>query len=319
MPRARHRGFTLVEILVAVTLSMLMVGVAWNLFSQTQRVARRAQARLQLHAAAKSVFETLRRELLAMQHHCAFWLQTRSSPADQAGVELVFMTAAMDEGGYQMKDSWANVSVADLVWTRWRWDASTRRLLAARNLTQRTWPIDQSVDGVAAKPGLPSETLRNDIPKALFWPQPRRFTAGDALTGLDDNRLQLSTAGGAAVGTGRNLGDWSDLQQRLAPVCLGVQSFNIEVVLAGRDASGALRTRHADGTFDDSFCAHGIRMDGVASSNVTPALPAIAGFADEMAERPALLRISFTLRDAPADVTIPFSFSVALPGPATLP
>lgn len=316
MRTPRLRAFTLIEILVAVSLSMLMVSVAWNLFSQTQRVAKRAQARLQLHASAKSVFESLRRELLAMQQHCAFWLESKSSPQ---GVELVFMTAAMDEAGYQMKGSWSNVAVADLVWSRWRWDGASRRLLSARNLTKRSWPMDQAVDGVAANPLLGSETLRSDIPSALFWPQPRRFTAGDAMSGLDGNRWSLATGTGTAVGAGRNLGDWSDLGQRLAPVCMGVEALNIEVVLAAKDGSGAPRTRHADGTFDDSFCAHGIRMDGVASGNVTAAPAAIAGFTDEIGERPTLLRLSFTLRDAATDVSIPFSFSIALPGPAFLP
>ncbi|MBN8524174.1 MAG: prepilin-type N-terminal cleavage/methylation domain-containing protein [Planctomycetes bacterium] len=316
-----RRGFTLIEILVAVTLSMLMVTVAWNLFSQTQRVARRAQARLQLHAAAKSVYESLRRELIAMQQHCGLWLESKTSPQ---GVELVFMTAAMDEAGYQMKGTWGNVAVTDLVWSRWRWDGATRRLLCARNVTSRSWPFNTSIDGVPANPSATTETLRNDIQSVRFWPQPRRFTPGDALSGLDDNRWQLTTAGGAAVGAGRNLGDWSDLQQRLSPACLGVESFKIELVLAGRDAgSGNTRTRSADGTFDDMFCAHGIRMDGVSSANVTDApatvAAAIAGFPAEIGERPAVLRLAFTLYDQAADVRIPFSFSIALPGPSYTP
>lgn len=313
---SRRRAFTLVEVLVAVALSMAMVAIAWSMFSQTRQAALRTQARLQMHAAAKSVFESLRRELVAMQQHCALWLVTTSSPP---GVDLVFMTAAMDEAGFQMKGEWANVPVADLVWSRWRWDGASQRLLAARNLTRRNWAIDQAVDGVAANPANPGETLNSNIASARFWPQPRRFTVGDALDGLDDNRWRLTAAGGAAVGAGANLGDWSDLQQRLAPVALGVESCAIELVLAGRNSSGAVRTQRADGTFDETFCAHGIRMDGVASRNVTDAPAAIAGFADEIGERPAVLRIAFTLHDRATGLRVPFSFSVALPGPAHLP
>ncbi len=317
--RRPRPGFTMVEVLVAVSLSMLMVSVAWTLFSQTQRVAKRTQARLQLHASAKTIYESLRRDLLAMQQSCALWLESKASPTS---IDLVFMTAPMDEAGYQMKGQWSNVAVADLVWTRWRWDGVRHRLESARNMTSRTWPIDQASDGIPSNPAAPAEVLDSGISSARFWPQPRRFTAGDAVSGtagLDGNRWQLATAGGAAVGSGRNLGDWSDLEQRLGPVCTGVQSCTIELVQAGKTAAGAVRTVHADGSADLSFCSHGIRMDGVASRNVSDAPAAITGFADEIGERPAVLRISFVLVDAPTGISLPFSFSIALPGPALLP
>jgi Tfp pilus assembly protein PilE len=319
MVRRSRPGFTMVEVLVAVSLSMLMVSVAWTLFSQTQRVAKRTQARLQLHASAKTIYESLRRDLLAMQQSCAFWLVSQATPTS---IDLVFMTAAMDEAGYQMKGGWSNVAVGDLAWVRWHWNGTRHRLESARNMTSRTWPIDQAADGIPANPAAPAEVLANDIPSARFWPQPRRYTAGDVLqgaAGLDGNRWQLSTAGGAAVGAGRNLGDWTDLQQRLGPVCSGVQSCTIELVQAGKTAGGAVRTVHADGSADLNFCAHGIRMDGVASRFVTDAPAAITGFPDEIGERPAVLRISFVLVDAPTGISLPFSFSIALPGPALLP
>jgi hypothetical protein len=297
------------------------VAVAWNLFSQTQRVAKRTQARLQLHATAKTVYESLRRDLMTMQQHCATWLTSTAAPGR---IDLVFMAAAMDEAGYQMKGGWSNVPVADLVWVGWRWDAATKSLSSARSPSTRQWHLDPTIDGIPANPANLAETLNigpwfPSIPRIDFWPQPRRFTTGDALSGLDDNRWRLSTASGNAVGAARNLGDWSDLQRRFGPVCNGMESCTIELVQAGRDAGGNLRTIHADGQSPLDFCAHGIRMDGVASTQVSNAPAAIVGFADEIDERPLLLRISFVLLDAPTAVSIPFSFSIALPGPGMQP
>lgn len=309
-PACGH-AFTMVEVLVAVSLSMLMVAAAWSLFSQTQRIARRTQARLQLHASAKNIYESLRRDLLSLQQHGALWLREDSTIP---GFDLVFLGSAMDEAGYQMKGAWDNVAVADLVWVQWRWNSAKQRLESARNLTARTWSIDPAIDGTAVNPDPLSggETLgmgSGKFERAVYWPQPRRYTTGDLIAGLDGNQWRLQTSTGGLVGEGRNRGDWGDLKSRLGPVCAHVEACTIELVKA---AGGVFSV---DGSANRQFCAHGVRMDGVASRNVTAPAAATVGFADEIDERPALLRISFVLRDAATGVSMPFSFSVALPGP----
>lgn len=307
-PHAR-RALTLVELLVSVTLAMFLMSVAWTMFSQVQRLVKRTQARLHLHASAKTIYESLRRDLTAMQQSCSFWLLSSNAMGGTPGsIDVVFMTAVADEEGFRLaahnQFDMPPVTTTDLVWCRWSWSGSSRTLLAARNDTVRSFYRKQFGDPAPNRSGIAYDLLgryRNPTP---YNPQPRRFTPSDDVLGLDDNRWSFTERAGF------NRGDWTDLDQRLAPVHNAVTDCTIEVVLAGDGTGGAPALRRADGRSTLAFCARGVRLDGLSEKVLTDGVST----RDEVAERPSLLRIAFTLEDRATRVSEDFSFTIALPG-----
>ncbi len=312
--RRDRSAFSLIEVLVAVTLSALLFAAAWRMFSQTRNIARNTQARLALHASAKGIYESLRNDLSTLEQHCALWLI--SAPGEKNTIDFVFMTSARDELGYQVNGGYSQPMATDLVWCRWVWRNGDKRLLSSRTPLARSWQVDPSIDGIPA----PASPNFSTFPNVSFLSEPRRFTPNNDLAHLDDNRWNFTTAGGAPVGTGANTGDLTELERRLAPVCANVESCVIELVKPGVD-----QKQTADGINSSTFCARGIRMDGVASRNtVNPVNPASGSPApnlvsfvdDEIDQRPLLLRIKVVLRDPATDLRLTFAFSFALPGPA---
>jgi hypothetical protein len=65
----------------------------------------------------------------------------------------------------------------------------------------------------------------------------------------------------------------------------------------------------ADGSTPIAFCARGVRLDGITEKAL--GLPAPR---DEIADRPSILRIAFTLVDSATGISQDFTFSFALPG-----
>lgn len=317
----RHaRAFTLVELMASIALSLLLVAGAWTMFSQVQRLAKRTQARLQLHATAKSIYETLRRDLGGLQHSCAIWLRSPGPGADglPGQIDLVFMTAVTDEQGFLLAgnavagDNFVE-NTTDLVWSRWSWTggvpagvvgpSAAGRLLHACNATVRDYRRRQVDTAVPTKAGVTYGILGFYKYGTPYNPQPRRSTPGDDPQRLDDNRWAFSERAGL------NLGDWSELEERLAPVQGRVTDCRIELVLHGDDAAGSIRTVACDGSAASSFCAHGVRLDGLTSAAMG------LSARDEIADRPSILRLSFTLQDPATGVSQAFGFSFALPGP----
>jgi prepilin-type N-terminal cleavage/methylation domain-containing protein len=314
-----RRAFTLIELMVSIALSMLLVGGAWTMFSQVQRLAKRTQARLQLHATAKSIYESLRRDLTAMQQDCALWLRSPGpSGGATGGIDLVFMTAVADDQGFRLAGNAVSgdnfiETTTDLVWCRWSWtgvapSGSTEpwlygRLLYARNAGSRDYRRRQFDTVTPSTGGVTYPILGYYKYGTPYNPQPRRMTAGDDVMGLDDNRWSFNERAGL------NIGDWSDLTERLAPVQGVVTACAIELVQNGSDAGGAPLRVTADGGSPLAFCARGVRLDGL-----TEAATGIST-RDEIAQRPSILRIAFTLQDPVTAVSQDFSFSIALPGP----
>lgn len=315
MPSA-VRAFTLVELLVSIALATFLTGTAVAMFFTTQHLAKRTQARLQLHASAKSIYESLRRDLGSLQQSCAFWLLARRADGEAQGVDLVFMTAVLDDQGFLMggravSNGYDNVEwrTADLVWCRWSWSGDAAdpgrafRLRTARQEMRRT----ATNATTPTYGGTPYPVLGS----VHFNPQPRRFTRAygafpeDDWRGLDDNAWTFP--GNPA----QNVGDWTDLRQRLAPLPGVVAACAIEVVLAGDGSGAAPVTVRADGSAALAFCARGVRLDGMTERALGMPAPR-----DEIAARPALLRLAVTLRDQATGVSQDFAFSFALPGPA---
>jgi type II secretory pathway pseudopilin PulG len=315
MTIARPRlAFTLIELLVSIALGTFLTGTAVTMFFTTQHLAKRTQARLQLHASAKSIYESMRRDLQSLQQDCAFWLLSRKSDGESAGIDLVFMTGVFDDQGFLMggravSSGYDNIEwkTTDLVWCRWSWsgDATdpTRafRLWTARNDMKRTC-TNTSAPTLAGVP----YTVLNSV---AYNPQPRRATSAwstypaDDWRGLDDNAWSFPG------NPSQNVGDWTDLRQRLMPLPSKVTACTIEIVLAGDGSGAAPVTVRADGSTPIAFCARGVRLDGITEKAL--GLPAPR---DEIADRPSILRIAFTLVDSATGISQDFTFSFALPG-----
>jgi type II secretory pathway pseudopilin PulG len=192
MTIARPRlAFTLIELLVSIALGTFLTGTAVTMFFTTQHLAKRTQARLQLHASAKSIYESMRRDLQSLQQDCAFWLLSRKSDGESAGIDLVFMTGVFDDQGFLMggravSSGYDNIEwkTTDLVWCRWSWsgDATdpTRafRLWTARNDMKRTC-TNTSAPTLAGVP----YTVLNSV---AYNPQPRRATSAWSTYPADD-------------------------------------------------------------------------------------------------------------------------------------
>ncbi len=61
--RHTRRGFTLIEVLTAITIALLIVGAVSAIFSQATRIFASAQGRLQIDQQARAVFDLLERDL----------------------------------------------------------------------------------------------------------------------------------------------------------------------------------------------------------------------------------------------------------------
>lgn len=127
-PRTANAGFSLIEILVATTLSIGMLALVVASMRHISRLAVLGENRLVLHQAMAGVHRTLDNRLRAV-HPCTAWHFAVDpvppagfpmiSPLPAGSFSLTFMTSSanMDDrtGGMQQKD------VSDLSWWRLVW------------------------------------------------------------------------------------------------------------------------------------------------------------------------------------------------------
>ncbi len=85
--RRPQSGFTMAELLVAIFLGLIILGIVAYCFSNTQRAANRAMALLSTHNKARIAMEMIKRDLEAMHPGCAINIP------DATGKEVTFMTA----------------------------------------------------------------------------------------------------------------------------------------------------------------------------------------------------------------------------------
>lgn len=291
----RHRGalrcaFTLIEVLVAMALAMLLMGMSLEAFFQIRQLVKRTEARMAMYQSAQVIYTKLYQSLGAAMQHCAFVVLS-----DANGIQLIYMRGKEDVGDWRL---WERTRInTDLVWEGWRWSKLTAILSQGSSRPQRSF------------------SYRGQAYDAL--PQPRRFLDPvDPLSTLDDNRYFPH----AVTAVPGDYGDYSDLTDQLVPVLGQVSDLTIQIVAQ-------------DGTIDTVSTAapaapvtlvrQGVWMDG----RVGPALsatPTAAMYAtSEIAKRPKIVRVLFTLTDSAtdprADLTQTFSFSFALPGLAAAP
>jgi hypothetical protein len=333
---ARH-GFTLIELMISVTLAMLMSTMAILAFFKIHNLVTRSESRVAMHSDAEIIFSSLRRQLASTMQHCA--LVVRSTAATTGAypatgkVALIFMHGKEDSDNFEQFDSSfpynntdgrGNDINSDLVWEEWSWNQATNTLSAGSSSNLRKFVVTRNYTPPGGTADLQSTQWWQDFDNL---PQPRRWLdpAHPEYT-LDDNRY-FPPAGDPTYATSQaspgDVGDWSDLQNNLRPIQSQVTDFSLQVVFHdGRD----VHPLTVDDTTTATTVFSGVYMDGRMPAPGAPAgptgqpqwpscLPGAAppGQADlsltapqatpaqfpstAIANRPKLIRVRFTLMD----------------------
>lgn len=317
---ARGRpAMTLIELLVAVALGMLVVGLAWTAFLRAGASTARATARVDLHASAAVVREFLQRDVGCMSPTVACFV--RSLPGAVGGatrrdtVELLFMRM-VDRLTSETAGTSREQHKSELTWVRWRfvrawsqdgagWKPAGGALYRSSSTPARefatlaTWTTPASLQ----------DPIANSAPWSHYggrlWlnlPRPIR-DAAHGVDALDGNRYGVAPAHiGTARGDMTDIGDLADLDregnERL--VSSRIRDLALGWVDAGGSAHQVLSSAAADHRID------GLHMDVTG--------PAGNAYLAQIARRPRVVRIAFSMQDEASGVVQDFSFSAAAPG-----
>lgn len=314
-------GFTLLELMISTALAMLMAGLSISAFIQTRKMVQRAEARLAMYASAQRLHTYLNRTLSSVQQSCVFvgfsTAATRSGDATDPGVvKLVFMRGKEHLWDFTPPDSSSIEGAAvtsDLVWEELEWRRATGALRSGA-----------SSQGTSAAPGrsftpTASSFVRNGIDyggkRFIVAPKPRRrvdpTSTATVVNGLNDDLLfpDGSAVPVSLANATDDVGDLSDAERNLAPLLERVSDLSLQIV-----AHDGTVTDLTDGaTRNPPLVLQGVWLDG----RLAPTLDAAPAFvASDLAKRPRLLRLRFTLVDdlRRPGLSCTFSFSFALPG-----
>jgi prepilin-type N-terminal cleavage/methylation domain-containing protein len=290
----RARGFTLIEVLVSITICLALCGLATSIFFQVRAIMRRTEARLELHNTARFLFESMRRDLMAMEQAGAFYIETTADahpelPPGDSGhtgeIRLTFLRGRLDNQDFNPDDDGGGAPRSDLVWTQWKFDQHITALCTGSNARARYWRIWKHwIDGSGNDFGQVNQWRAGHL--YMGMPQPRRVAGTNAQTTLDDDRFDKDYDG--------DVGDYMDLMGHMTPVCRNVSAFQLEAVLAGGKVVnadiGSTKVTALDGEYVDG------RVLGSTS-------------AQPHRFRPRLIRVRFDLTDAESKLTQTFSFS----------
>ena len=274
--RHGRRGLTLIEILVATTLVAFLIASATAGFVQIRSLARRIDARQQLHNNARLVFERLNWELSALMHGSAFF-----AIGSTAGtVEMVFLRGKADNVDFMLGNAFGAEadSLTDQLWTRWQYDAATRQLNLAASSASRSFDQDKSwVNGGYDY---------NNRAKFRNLPTPQRVIIGASPAATLD-------ANAYGTGAGGDIGDYANLLNNSVPIISNCTGFALEIVC--EDGS----SHPIDTTANASLLSDGQMIDGRAGT--------------ALASRPRLVRTRIELTDPTTLVSETFSFSFLTP------
>jgi prepilin-type N-terminal cleavage/methylation domain-containing protein len=290
-----RKGFTLIEVMVSITICLVLCGLATSIFFQVRAIMRRTQARLELHNHARFLFEAMRRDLMALEQEGACYIESTADahpelpPGDNrhtGEVRLTFLRGRVDNQDYNPDDDGGSAPRSDLVWTQWKFDQRNAAVCAGSNGRARYWRNwTHWADGAGHDFGQVNQWRAGHLYMAM--PQPRRAAGSDAATTLDDNRFDKAYDG--------EVGDYKDLTGNLTPATRGVTAFELEAVLADG------KVVHADVRATKNTALDGEFVDGHV-----PAGPASI---QPHRHRPRLFRVRFDLTDAESRLTQSFSFS----------
>lgn len=278
--RRLRNAFTLIEILVAMSLVVVLVTVASTAFFQMLAMTRRMQALQTMDAVAKTTFEKLSGEVTAMHPCAALWLRSRPGTKE---VEFIFMHSKFDRLDYiDTKLPWdvaGDLGYTDLLWSRWHWNASTEILSVAKSRPCRWTKVRNSTYWSAHGGGSmgSSESTFVSIPQLVREAGP----GNDPESVLDLNRWN--------TGLASDVGDYADLVLNSTPLLYHCTALKIEL----RNLDGTSKLADGDQSLD--WGANGTFVDGQQQTGLLT--------------RPGLVRLSFTLNEGDTQRMYSFSFS----------
>lgn len=137
MKRPHNYGFTLIEILIAMTISMLLISIAAYAQINMNEATRRSTASASLHLQSSALIKKIREDFGGMQPHCAVHFHVSGTSATTLQTDLTFMRGVpweMDASGavgnvstvkpppYTVSAKQARQWFHELVWVRWQFD-----------------------------------------------------------------------------------------------------------------------------------------------------------------------------------------------------
>lgn len=270
-----RRGFTLIEVLVSLTLMAFLMTTATYAFTQVKAMTARIQARQAMHNSARLVYERLRTEIDAMHQGSAFFLRSGGGGGD---VELVFLSGRYDLRDFSARPEYesSEAYTVDHLWSRWHWSGPGEALTSARNRPLRRFVLNQdwAPDGI---------NYRNQTFAILT--QAQREAGTDPISTLNRNAFGTPSL--------EDRGDYTDLVAQAQPIALDCSDLRFEVVLADGSIIGAAPDRTSSHAID------GLHINGEAGGT---------------ASRPRLIRMRFALSDPRLDLSETFSFTFRAPG-----
>jgi len=319
-PGSGSHGFTLIELLVSTALASLLTAVSITAFQQGRANIERSEARVRMHADAQGLYSYLERSFSSVMQSCAMVTASTASTGPGTGdVTLVFMKGKEDGGDWL----WLSQSVianSDLQWEGWKWQASTQTLSMGTSSNQLIFQIPKSFK--------PNGSDDYNGQRFCNIDQPRRTLSSTNPWADLDSDVYFPSPGNATVSVicpGKDVGDWTDLSNRMKPVLTHVTDFSFQIV----QFDGAIST--VDDTTTSLTERDGVWLDGrVATATASAQAPdyqfpvlypaAASDFPGcAITRRPRLLRVRFTVTDSVVNVSQTFSFSFALPGYAGPP
>lgn len=274
-----RRALTLVEILVATTLVVAMLGAATAGFLQMRSLARRVEALQGLHRSARTVHERLAWEIACLMPGAACFASSRAVTAGSPGtVELVFMRGKQDDVDFTLDSQFGASAdtLTDQLWTRWSYSTADRQLQLAANRPARWWSM--TANWVSGGYNFYDKKFRN-------LPTLQRAAAGTAQATLDADAYGSPDL--------NDLGDYADLDENTAALAADCTAFALEIVCHDGSVHGFSEASTATWSADGQF------VDGRGGATV--------------AARPRLIRTRFTLLDPATGVSESFSFSFLPP------
>jgi prepilin-type N-terminal cleavage/methylation domain-containing protein len=290
-PRHAQQGLTLIEILVATSLAAFLITSATAGFVQMRNLARRVEARQQLHNNARLIYERLDAELSTLMQGAAVFAIGKSGGT----VELIYMRGKLDNVDFTPNNDYGASlnSRTDQLWSRVNWDPATHILSLAGSSPQR------SFNALNTKWGSTGSLYANG---ANFYTLPTLQRAvlpiASPSTVADAEVARDTTLNADTLGSGcaNDIGDYADLINQSVPLSSWCTGLAIEVVRV----DGSLPAVMVSNTADSIYIAEGQYVDGRVGTQLT--------------QRPRLIRMRLDLTDPTTLVNETFSFSFLLPG-----
>jgi len=256
MANDRRRGFTLIEIMVSLAISMMLLSLAWSGFIRLRSAAQRNQASAMLALNAGTHYRRVEQDISATIPGVQMRLETTALGAEYGGAKAIRLIAMRELSSFDPGEQQDIVTAIDehpmcAVWYCWEWRPPTLAESAAavvlsRKATGSLWHGSSSSSvrahsyqvhrRIADPAGLdPAGTLKPSAETTTFH-QYVALRRSRRRIDLDDNDLRLVEGWPANAQNAVDVVDWqtrpvrvegdrTDLMRQLNVVDRGVLSF----------------------------------------------------------------------------------------------